>query len=654
MAAEEEKTTDRLGFKTVIGIAGLVGLIGGLLFGVWDSVSVITHYTPSGAPGKTLFLFLYSMGWYAVIGCLGMVAIGVGVAGLIHLGKYRVRKSQLTGIFVGLFVLLAVAVLLSRNIMSGNVLDVVESTMICIFSGVGLGGLNVYFLDKVIGKGKLINGKFGQASLILLVIMVPAFITISFVKPFDFNNDQEAGAPGTSLLSPEELKEKPNILFIVMDTVRADHLSCHGYYRNTTPNIDNIAGEGILFESCIAEAPWTLPTHASIFTSMFPRKHGTDMEHQWLEDDFQTVAEVLRQHGYKTLGYSNNPYVSPETNLSQGFDTFEVTLLGRYEAGSELTDWLKMNVAKRYLQNFFLTDNGACRTNRVVKEWIADAHQAETPFLLFINYMEAHIPYYPPREFAMPYLGQDADLAEAMSINQSIEPYIFGQLEMDAEDFETLRALYDGKISYLDFRMEQLFDYLRELEIWDDTILIITSDHGENFGEHNLMNHRLCVYDTLLHVPLIIRYPELAESGIQVDEQVQLTDLFPTILDIAGIDWDGKEQIQGHSLLQDGEETESTFAIAEYVSLLEVDCDRNPQFDVSKYCRRLKAVRTEEFKYIWSSDGRDELYNIRHDPGELNNLIEIEPEKAAELKAVLQEWLNSFEPYRAGIAQQVR
>ncbi len=662
MAAAEEKTTDMLGFKAVIGIAGLVGLIGGLLLGVWDSVSVITHYAPPVALREMLFLCLYSMALYAVIGCLGMVAIGVAAAGLIHIGKYRVKKSQLTGIFIGLFVLLAVSALLAENIMSGNAFDVVESTVICILSGVGLGGLSVYILDKGIGKEKLITGRIRKAGLILLAIMVPAFITISFIGPFSFENSQEAGAPEASLLSPEELKGKPNILWIVMDTVRADHLSCYGYHRNTTPNIDRIASEGILFESCIAEAPWTPPSHASMFTGMFPSKHGTDRVHQWLDDDFQTIAEVLRLYGYKTLAYSNNPIASPILNLGQGFDVFETTNFGRMLAvgvlpDPELADFLMVNVAKYHFQGVIPMDEGAQKTNEVVKRWIADAHQAETPFLVFINYMEAHIPYSPPKPYVTPYLSEDIDLAEAMSVNQEVIPYLAGQVQMGAKDFEILRALYDGEISYLDFRMGQLFDYLSQLKILDNTVLIITSDHGENFGEHQLMDHCLCVYDTLLHVPLIIRYPPLFEAGLQVEEQVQLTDIFPTILDIIGIDWNGKEQIQGHSLLEDGDKAESTFAISEYAvwpSVLEGVRDTNPQLDLSKYSRWLRSVRTEEFKYIWSSDGRDELYNIRHDPGELNNLIETHPEKARELRALLHEWLNSFEPYGSRTAQQLR
>jgi len=726
MATEKEKATDGLGFKPAIGIAALVGLFGGLLFGVWDSVTVIIDYAPPPvAFGEIFFLALYSVALYGVIGCLGMAAIGVVSGGVISIGKYSVNKSQLAGAFIGVLVLLAVFALLAYNIVRGNIIDVVEGTVICILSGVGLAGLSVYVLGKgIIGKEKLIAGSISlllsllvllygglwvnlsllsgeafsrptsllaniaflllvilldvglytlfrlilqryaprrtrQAGYVLLAVMVCAFITISFIGPFSFENTPEAGASAASemgaVADSEKLKAKPNILWIVMDSVRADHFSCYGYHRNTTPNIDRVASEGILFENAVSAAPWTLPSHASMFTGMFPSKHGTDAHHQWLEDDFQTIAEVLRLRGYSTFGYSNNPCVDPGTNLSQGFDTFEVTPGGRIAAGSKLADLLKVNFAWREAQNLLLMDDGARRTNELVKRWIADAHQAETPFFVFINYMEPHDPYYPPKTYAMPYLGENISFATAMSVNQDEYAYITGQVQMSDEDFDILLALYDGEISYLDFRMGQLFDYLRELEILDDTVLIITSDHGELFGEHHLMEHQFCVYDTLLHVPLVIRYPGLLEAGLRVGEQVQLTDIFPTILDIVAIDQDS-EEIQGYSLLEE-REGGGSFAIGEYrpmAWLLDELKERDPQFDVSKYARRLKTVRTEEFKYIWVSDGHDELYNIQRDPEELNNLIETKPDKARELSALLKEWLNSFEPYRAGTAQQVQ
>jgi arylsulfatase A-like enzyme len=727
LAKSERNNTPPLGFKATIGIAALVGLIGGWVFGVLDSGSVIFHHASAHiALGEILSLTLYSVSLYAVLGCLGMALIGVVTGGVIKVGKYSVKKSQLAGVFIGVFAFLAIYILTPGTILGDNAFDIVVSTVIPVLSGVGLGGLSVYVLDKGSKKEKLIavcissfislqvlaygilwlnfgllskravfsitsfsvniglfviatllgvglyklsrlilikyeRRRVRQAGLVIVAIMASAFIAISFIGPFDSNHSQEyttsPAGDNRAVENSGDLKGKPNILWIVMDTVRADHLSCYGYYRDTTPNIDEIASEGILFENAISAAPWTPPSHASMFTGMFPSRHGMDAEHMWLDEDFQTVAEVLRLHGYRTFAYSNNPHIDPTRNLSQGFDTLEVTQGGKLKAGSQLTDLLKATEIKIIIQNYLLMDDGARRTNEVVKKWISDAHQEETPFFVFINYMEAHARYHPPESYAMPYLPEDVNMAEAMSVGKGLLPYITGRVEYDAEDFEILRALYDGEISYLDFKMGQLFDYMEELKILDNTILIIAADHGENFGEHHLVQHAFCVYDTLLHVPLIIRYPASFEAGIRVDEQVQLTDIFPTLLDITGIDWNEKGLLQGRSLVKGGQESESAFAIAEYaiwIQEIKKLAEDYRKFDISKYARRLKTVRTEEFKYIWASDGRDELYNIRQDPGELDNIIEDEPEKAMEMRALLVSWLNSFEPYRPEAALQVQ
>ena len=550
---DKEKAAGILGFKAAIGIAGLVGLLGGILFSIWDSVTVIFEHAPLPVAFREIFfLALYSVSLYAVIGCVGMVAVGIVMAYLIRAGRYSIKKSRLAGILIGVFVLLATYALLGRNVMSGTVTDIIEITLICIFSGVGFGSLSIYVLDKGIRRERLIvigvsllvwllallygglwvnlgllpeEAFFKPASLLanlaLLVlvsflaaglyilslsillrynpqrtrqagyvslgVIICVFITISFVGPFSLGNTTEAGTSFASengtLVNSGNLKGKPNILWIVMDTVRADHLSCYGYQRNTTPNIDRMASEGILFENAISAAPWTLPSHASMFTGMFPSKHGVDAEHHWLEDGFQTVAEVLRLHGYRTFGYSNNPVVSRRKNLSQGFDTFEFTDWGRRMESSALADLLWINTTKRYIEdNYLLIDDGARRTNKIVESWIAEANQPEAPFFVFINYVEAHDPYHPPAPYAAPYLGEGMSLAKAMKVNQDEAAYMSGKVEMSEEDVNILLSLYDGEISYLDFRMGKLFDYLRELEILDETMVIITADHGENFG----------------------------------------------------------------------------------------------------------------------------------------------------------------------------
>ena len=741
MARAREEAAREWGVGWAIGGAAIVGVMAGLLIGACDGFAVILMHGSRDVPLSDIFyLSLYSAALYGATGLVLMVAIGAILIGLIRMGRYRVDRARLLGILVGIFVLFAVYVLLPEG---ENWLQVLGFTLICIFSGLALGGLSVYILKRGIRNDTLVAAcissvvwvfvllygvlwinltlmseerfleatsllstlglllvvslvaiglyrlcrfmlqkydprRTRQAGWTLLGVMASVFIAISVVGPLGSEDSAWAERLGTSPTGEKktpvvtvDLKVRPNVLWIVMDTVQADHVSCYGYHRQTTPNIDMIASEGILYENMISTASWTLPSHASMFTGMFSSQHGADAEHQWLDDDFDTIAEVLSSHGYRTLAYTNNRVLRPGTNMLQGFDAYIVTHSGQYvfahsgradgEGARELSEFLRL---RRYIRRLLkkdtdvgVMDDGARETNEVVKGWIANAHQAEEPFFLFINYMEAHLPYRSPPEYAVPYLPEGVGMAEARNVNQEAKAYVAEKVQMDDEDFAILRARYDGSISYLDIRMGELFDYLRQLDILDDTVLIITSDHGENFGEHHLMGHALCLYDTLLRVPLIIRYPQLFDAGTRVDEVVQPTDLFPTILDILGIGWNEKEQVQGHSLLTEGQRRHSTSFLAEEAVrkwCLGRMARANPQFDVSKYDRRLKTVQDGDFKYIWASDGRDELYNIRADPEELNNLIEVEPEKAAELKALLKEWLNSFETYRPGEAEQIQ
>lgn len=436
------------------------------------------------------------------------------------------------------------------------------------------------------------------------------------------------------------LRDRPNILWIVMDTVRADHLSGYGYSRKTTPGIDKIARQGALFENAISAAPWTLPSHASMFTGMYAGKHKANGEHLFLADDFMTIAEILHRNGYKTLGYSNNPFVSEKTNLDQGFETFEYSDWGKRR---DLNSFLMMHGVTQNIKNLIgAQDKGAGDANRHVMEWITDCQDSGAPFFIFINYVETHLPYTPPRPYAARYLDRKEARTKAKKVNKDPYAYIAGKVQMGPEDFEILGALYDGELSYLDSRIHQLSDFLARLGILDKTLVIITSDHGENIGDHRLMDHVFCLYDTLLHVPLIVRYPKVFLPGSRIPEQVQTTDIMPTVLDILGLSGEGTGEMAGRSLAPTTRERQpdpSAFAISEhslFPLVLSSLNGRNFAFDASVYARRMRSIRTRKFKYIQASDGRVELYNLETDPGERNNLIGRQPEKAAEFKAILE------------------
>lgn len=467
--------------------------------------------------------------------------------------------------------------------------------------------------------------------------------------------------------------KRPNIILLVLDTARASDFSCYGYPRETTPAIDMIAREGVLYKNAISASPWTLPSHASIFTGMFPSKHGAHEKHKYLDDRYWTLAEVLRSHGYETVAISNNSWINREFGFDRGFNTF-IKIWQMFQTETDFTvarrEGLPLileevkrasklvwrgNVFKNVLNGIYGSyfyrryDYGARRINKEIKKWLLKSHERK-PFFMFINYLEPHLRYEPPGKYKTMYLPDGVTAKEADRVNQDAWSYVAGMTKMDGRDFEVLRALYDGELRYLDFRIEEVYSFLKERALLDSTMLVITSDHGENIGEHDLMDHQYCLYDTLLKVPLVIRFPEAFQEGKVVEEQVQTVDVFPSIIDLLGInDEEVRREVQGETLLpEELEYRKRKFAISEYLgpqpsmgSLKK----RFPEADsIHKYDRSLKAVRTGGFKLIKASDGEDELYNIEKDPHENNNLILVEKEKANELRGVLESWEKSFKP----------
>ncbi len=468
-------------------------------------------------------------------------------------------------------------------------------------------------------------------------------------------------------------KRSPNVLLIVMDTTRHDRLSCYGYHRNTTPNVDRIAKEGVLYENAISPGMWTLPSHASMFTGLYPSKHGATSEHMYLNDRFDTIAEVLKSQGYKTAAFSNNPVVAKWSNLVQGFDMFWKLKWSKEwfkveDLSKEELERLKRNLKDRFtaFKSPNAKDAGAYISNLKIIEWFETEYDPKAPFFMFINYLEPHIPYKPPVPYDTFYLDDGVTAEEVKKVTRKIDwgaswsGYIAGKIKMTKSDFEIISSLYDGEISYLDMRMGELFDYLRKKDVLDNTLLIIISDHGEYIGEHHrtagkqersaMIHHGFYIYDNLLHVPLIIRYPSLFPSGMRIKKQVQTTDIFPTILDVLGTSFDRSDEFQGYSLIPSKLDKHlRPFAVAEkyiWPDALGRLQKANASFDISPYLCRRKTIRTEDLKYIWSSDGSEELYDIKNDPEELNN-IESYPQKAEGLRQKLQDWLSSFEHYKA-------
>jgi arylsulfatase A-like enzyme len=437
------------------------------------------------------------------------------------------------------------------------------------------------------------------------------------------------------------VKDRPNILLIVLDALRPDHLSTYGYPRETSPNLSEIAGEGCLFNQAIATSIWTLPTFASLFTGAHTPGHNTHAQNLFLPDTMITLAEILSQNGYTTIGLSNNALVSAATNLDKGFSNF--SLGGRFN--SPLTDHvnpLKNFINKRY-RRFFRSryGKGTPWAVKEVKRWADRLNKENSPFFIFAHFMETHLKYRPPRRYAERFFSDPSLLTEAERLDQNQANFFMGKVRWGAKEFEMLRCLYDAAISYLDHSLGEIFDHLRKEDILDNTLMIITADHGENLGEHGTLSHLDGVYDTLLRIPLIIRYPRIWEKGSVVPHLVQTTDIFPTICDSLDLKRDDlTSQIQGISILS-SEKRE--FAVSEYWYPWLRPFKKYPEFDTSRFQVSYTAIRKGEYKLIRASDGRMELYHLKHDPGEADNLADKEPGKVKELGAILDRWLKDHE-----------
>jgi len=435
--------------------------------------------------------------------------------------------------------------------------------------------------------------------------------------------------------------KKNNILWIVIDALRFDHLSCYGHNRRTTPHIDNLAEEGILFERAYSTACWSLPSHASMFTGLYPSKHGADDEHHYLTNRYATLAEVLKNAGYQTALFNNNPWVGPDFGLARGFGFVQSDIIRDRNPRRFFRRVIQK--AKKILTN---TNTGAAVMTKYALKWFDEyVKTQESPFFTFIHYNEPHRPYRFNRILRRKF--KDGISAwQASRINQDHDAYIAGAARMTERDFFGLKTIYDSEIYHADDYIGQLFVYLKERGILDDTIVIVTADHGENFGEHSLMDHKLCLYETLIHVPLIIRYPKEFAPGTRSQSLVQHVDLFPTLLDILDIEApDVRKELQGYSLVEK-HGNQRSFIIAEnsYPNL--IDTKKYPTFDTARHNRRLKVVRNAQHnKYIWASDGKHELYNLEKDPAELDNLIDQSADLAIALQETLDKWLATFQVY---------
>lgn len=453
-----------------------------------------------------------------------------------------------------------------------------------------------------------------------------------------------------------EEKELPNILIISLDSLRPDHFSCYGYPLDTTPNIDKLAKEGALFKTVISEGNWSTPGAFSLHTSLYPPVYragnaGSSSGTQVVPEGFEAPAKILKKYGYEIV---DDAYVYQNS----GFDT-------KIEGGNKLDFEPLIKAIEKY---------------------------KDKRFLLYYQYVGISLPYNPPEPYDTMFFPKNYIMTKSSIVNLDVtrrvrcvrkwslakpdekETFLknfdytkvpskgagaelgLGFADLQPEDAIPIRALYDGDLRWTDERLGKVFDKLKELGLYDKTLIIIAADNSEELMERGNVGHASecaegTMFDEMIKIGLIMRYPKAIPQDAVVDSQVQTLDIFPTIFDMLGIEI--PKSYQGKSLLPliKGEKRKvRDYAFSEGTP--------GGYLQAADDMRMMKCVRNERWKLIkyenFSKEPYYELYDLKKDPNEKGNLIDKEPEVVLQLKSALEDWINSCEKLKGGLSLKAK
>jgi arylsulfatase A-like enzyme len=456
-------------------------------------------------------------------------------------------------------------------------------------------------------------------------------------------------------------KEKPYIILIVLDAVRAWNMSAYGYPISTTPYIDGFANNNLLFRRAYAPATWTIPTHASLLTGLYLSQHRIENVNRdrSFNKAIVTLPQLLRSSGYQTAAFSQNLLFSAEHHLEDGFDEFyQFEDIWNSQKKHKFSQFFTNDTSKlgykigRYLRKMkaprLMFDS--------LYQWF-NTHSDQQPVFLMTNITNAHYPWTPPANLLWSKLGWDMKYLLKNDF-VTMDPFAFnsGKRKLSDTHRRIWNHLYDAAIAHIDREIGRFLHQLRQSPEWSNTIVIITADHGELLGDYkNIVGHTLSLHDNLLHVPLIIRHPDYTNS-VTIEGVVQTLDLYSSI-----IEWSKLPNSQvAASQYQRPSWSEATenasdlsgiaFAEEDYSDsydvirgLLSVNPDMNPQ----KFPRQQIAVHSAKHKYIWFDDRPGEFYDIEADPLEENNLLHSTDPVAQQalhlLQVALAEWQSDLE-----------
>ncbi len=489
----------------------------------------------------------------------------------------------------------------------------------------------------IVGLILLVRGGRWKSLAVASLLMIPVLWLPFYILSAE--PAMERTRRGTDRLAETVAYEgAPNVVLVMLDTTRADCLGCYGSTECPTPRFDALARESALFEQCVSLEPLTRPMACTLLTGFHPRRHGVDTNTKSLDPGFDTLAESFVRAGYSTAAFTAASVLSGYYGTAQGFE--------HYSEPSEPWWYLRSDFAIRRLYisltqwgNWWVeirADEVTARAGR----WISSRARRERPFFAFVHYFDPHAPYDPPARF---------DFAAQDGIEEVPVPYEYESQRFE-DGFEMPGAFvrqewrrYQGEVAFIDEQVGRLLDVLADAGAAEETIVVVVGDHGEGFEHDFYFAHEFRLYDALVHVPLLVRWPGRIPPS-RIATQVTLADIAPTLLSLASVPVSPEAQA---APVPDGVVLTPLLMSGSVTSRgAPAYCQTNTEVGRPFYGWASHAIRDFPWKYIDSPEvDLRELYDLAADPQELRNLIDDEPERALEMSVLLSDWLEQTERF---------
>jgi arylsulfatase A-like enzyme len=444
---------------------------------------------------------------------------------------------------------------------------------------------------------------------------------------------------------------KPNMVFITIDSARVDHFGLYGYAKRTTPFLESVRSDLAVYLNANAPAAWTRPAMTSIFTSLYPQQYDFFGD-RYPAEGVPMLTEILRQEGYRVIALSNNPYMSPSTGFDRGVDSFYFIYQGQFPKVFARRVILSniAGMARQYLNRRTAIKIVSDMINDQARLLLRQASTRGEPFFMYIHH-DAHHPYLSDRRLLKPFLDPrvtETEIRRVEDVQRSGNMYWFSRESRAAaereRDYIILRAMHDASIFKNDILVRKLVETLRSSGLYDNTMVIITADHGEFLGERDLVSHGLYPYEESVKVPLLIKFPKDCGVFGNQDRLVNTIDLAPTMLDLAGVDLRRYQPAaQGLSLLGEDRHELVVTERKNFGKGLEFWNATYPDHSFERFdygC--LISFKTGTRKFVWSSKDKHALFNLESDPKETENLyVPGEPASATYLNRS-REWMEKI------------